>query len=301
MRLTNLLFLLITFPGISCTDETSVSKTALQKKQQSNYVFRERMIKGKDTAMVHLRGSVEAVLAQHWFLDDLAAVSDDKLVWENGDGSRLFPSLNLFPDSTALEDPRGGLKQATWHREVADKINTIVLKYGDNRKRVYRIRELSLRNLTISWKEGPDSFWIRYRSDGMAHQDMRNDPYHPSNNLWRIKPDHKETEIAIHQRVKDCVRFYALYYRDHIKRHKKVIEFLGLPEIFRWYNGGIGLPMKGDMSESWANCFYNRTQAERGYDILKNLIDVYEFDWPTGTPGWHYRTHSVLEQMYEKL
>ncbi|HTE23992.1 hypothetical protein [Flavitalea sp.] len=301
LRLRNLIFLLIAIPSFSCREEATVSKTSGKKKQKSNFVFRERMVRGDDTAMIHLRASVEAVLAQHWYLDDPAAVSDDKLVWENGDGSRLFPSLNLFPDSTALENPRSGLKLATWHRELSDKINTIVINYGEKQTRTYRIRELSLRNLTVSWKEGADSFWIRYRSDGMAHQDMRNDPYYPSNNRWRIKPDHKESETEIRNRVKDCVRFYALYYRDHIKRHKKVIEFLGLPEIFRWYNGGIGLPMKGEMSESWANCFYNRNQAERGYDILKNLIDVNEFDWPTGTPGWHYRTHSVLEQMYEKL
>jgi hypothetical protein len=297
----NLILMLIAIAGFSCTEETTVSKTAGKKKKKSSFVFRERMVSGHDTAMIHIRANVEAVLAQHWYLDDLAAVSDDKLVWENGDGTRLFPSLNLFPDSTALENPRSGIKPATWHRELSDKINTIVMNYGDKQSRTYRIRELSLRNLTVSWKDGTDSLWIRYRSDGMAHQDIRNDPYYPANNHWRIKPAHKESETEIRQRVKDCVRFYALYYRDHIKRHKKVIEFIGLPEIFRWYNGGIGLPMKSEMSESWVSCFYNRDQAERGYDILKNLIDVYEFDWPTGTPGWHYRTHSVLEQMYEKL
>jgi hypothetical protein len=297
----NLTLMLIVIAGFSCTQETTVSKTSGKKKQKSNFVFRERMVKGGDTAMIHIRANVEAVLAQHWYLDDLAAVSDDKLVWENGDGTRLFPSLNLFADSTALENPRSGLRPATWHRELSDKINTIVLNYGDKQSRIYRIRELSLRNLTLSWKDGADSLWIRYRSDGMAHQDVRNDPYYPSNNRWRIKPAHKESEPEIRERVKGCVRFYALYFRDHIKRHKKVIEFIGLPEIFTWYNGGIGLPVKGEISESWVNCFYNRDQAAKGYDILKNLIEVYEFDWPTGTPGWHYRTHSVLEQMYEKL
>ncbi|RYF94642.1 MAG: hypothetical protein EOO00_05120 [Chitinophagaceae bacterium] len=80
-----------------------------------------------------------------------------------------------------------------------------------------------------------------------------------------------------------------------------MIEFLGLPEIFRWYDGGIGLPMKGELSDSWVDCFYDREQAEIAYDMLNDLIVTYEFDWPTNTPGWHYRTHSVLEQMYEKL
>jgi hypothetical protein len=175
------------------------------------------------------------------------------------------------------------------------------MKYGKNETRSYRIRELSLRNLTISWKDRSDSFWIRYRSDGMEHQNILNDPFHPDNNLWRVKPVHTESETEIKKRVRDCVRFYALYYRDNIKRHKKVIEFLGLPEIFRWYDGGIGLPEKKDISESWVACFYNKTQAEQGLTILTNLLVDNDFDWPTGTPGWHYRTLSVLEQMHEKL
>jgi len=295
------LYLLLAILPASCADESPASANTRSAKKKSKFVLRERMIKGTDTAMVHLRASVEEVLAQHWFLDDVTGVSDDVLIWENGNGSRLFPSLNLFPDSTALENPRSGLKVATWHRQLADKINTIVLYYPDKCTRAYRIRELSLRNLTVSWKDGEDSFWIRFRSDGMAHQDMRNDPYYPPNNFWRIKPKAKETKTQVLQRVKECIRFYALYYRDNIKRHKKVIEFLGFPEIFRWYNGGIGLPMRDNLSESWKACFFNRAQAEEGYDILRDLIDKNDFDWPTGTPGWHYRTLSVLEQMHERL
>jgi len=297
----NLLMLAAIVFLTGCANETPSSATAKPAKTKSKFVFTEHMIKGTDTAMLHLRGRVEEVLAQHWFLDDVANVSHDALVWENGDGTRLFPSLNLFPDSTVLENPRSEMQMGTWHRELTNKVNTIIVDYGNSKTRSYRIRELSLRNLTISWKEGKDSFWIKFRSDGLAHQNMMNDPYHPSNNKWRIKPLAKETREQVHQRVEDCVRFYALFYRDHIKRHKKVIEFLGLPEIFRWYNGGIGLPMKGGISESWVACFYNRAEAEQGYDILKRLIDNHDFDWPTGTPGWHYRTLSVLEQMHAKL
>ena len=295
------LFFVTIFIISSCGSDSPVAGTANKKKQKPAFVFSERMIRGTDTAMVLLTSGVDVVLAQHWFLDDVSAVSDDKLVWQDGSGSRLFPSLNLFKDSTAIENPRSDLQLATWHRELNNKINSIIMKYGKNETRSYRIRELSLRNLTISWNDGSDSFWIRYRSDGMAHQNILNDPFHPSNNLWRVKPVHIESETEIKKRVKDCVRFYALYYRDNIKRHKKVIEFLGLPEIFRWYNGGIGLPEKKDISDSWVTCFYNKTQAEQGLTILNNLLVDNDFDWPTGTPGWHYRTLSVLEQMHEKL
>ena len=81
----------------------------------------------------------------------------------------------------------------------------------------------------------------------------------------------------------------------------KTINFAGLPEIFIWYNGGIGLSPKAEIDATWIDCFYNRHEAEKGYDILHKLMVNYEFDWPKGAPAWTYRTHSVLEQMYHKL
>jgi hypothetical protein len=299
MRKYLILCLSLTF--CFCGEQGSGVKAVREQKLKSKYVFKEGMVKGGDTAMMHLRASVDAVLAQHWYLDDLTAVSDDKLVWEDGVGARLFPSLNLFADGSVMENPRGNVMIGKWRRELNEKVNSIIVDYSNKHTKSYRIRELSLRNLTISWKDGPDSLWIRYRSDGLAHENMLNDPYHPMNNTWRIAPTRVEDDEEIQVRVKACVRFYALFYRDNIKRHKKVIEFLGLPEIFRWYDGGIGLPMKGGISDSWIACFYNRQQAEKGYEVLNKLLVTNDFDWPLGTPGWHYRTLSVLEQMYAKL
>jgi hypothetical protein len=285
----------------ACSSDSTVTGTRKKKKQKKDFIFTERMITGTDTAMITLTSGIDDVLAQHWFLDDVSAVSDDKLVWENGSGSRLFPSLNLFKDSSALENPRSDLQIASWHRQLKNKINSVIMNYGKNKIRSYRIRQLSQRNLTISWNDGNDSLWLKYHSDGMAHQNILNDPFHPRNNGWRIKPVRIESEAEIKKRVKGCVRFYALYFRDNIKRHKEIIEFLGLPEIFTWYNGGIGLPEKKDIGNSWVACFYNKVQADQGYSVLVNLLADNDFDWPTGTPGWHYRTLSVLEQMHEKL
>jgi hypothetical protein len=200
-----------------------------------------------------------------------------------------------------MENPRGAMKMIRWQHKLDNRVNFIDVSYGNQEKRKYRIRELSIKSLTISWQDDEDSLWIRFKGDGVAHENITNDPFHPVNNGWRKPPSKSENDQAIRKRVTACVKFYALYYRDHIKRKKDVIEFLGLPEIFTWYSGGIGLPDKKDISESWIACFHNRADAAKGYDILKALIVDNEFNWPTGTPGWHYRTWSVLEQMYAKL
>lgn len=142
---------------------------------------------------------------------------------------------------------------------------------------------------------------LGFAASGELHQNMYNDPFHPSNNRWRIKPAQKETDSGIHERIKNCLLFYALYYRDHIKRQAETISFEGLPALFEWYNGGIGLPHKNELSDSWIECFYNKDQALKGYTLLRKLIVDYEFNWPKGAPNWLYRTHSVLEQMYYQV
>ncbi len=295
--MTRLLFfvpVLLLSGACSQTEETKISS-------KKSFVFRERMITGTDTAMVPLKENADAVLAQQWYLDDVSAVSTDSLVWVDGNGARLFPSLNLFSDGTFTENPRGAIKTGKWKRVINHNVNNINIHYDDGTRKEYRIRLLSFRNLTISWKDGKDSFWIRFRSDGIRHQNELNDPYHPFNNTWRIPPAKAETDSLLLARIKKCVRFYALYYRDNIKRKKKSIEFGRLPTVFIWYSGGIGLPDKNEVEDDWVNCFYNKEQALAGYDILKELIVDNEFDWPTGTPSWNYRTLSVLEQMYAAL
>ncbi len=294
MNLLSFIFFLILVAGCGAAD-------GKKKMKKPPFVFKERMIVGPDTGMVRLSGNVDAVLAQHWFLDDVTEVSSDSLVWVNGSGERLFPSLNMFSDGAVTENPRGDIKTGRWQRSLKDKINTLQIVHNDGTRQQYRIRTLSLQKLIISWRNGQDSNWISFRSDGIAHQDQRNDPFHPANNNWRFKPPAPEHDSMLNKRVKDCVHFYALYFRDNIKRNNNLIEFGGLPEIFIWYTGGIGLPDKKDIAESWINCFYNKEDALKGYDILKKLLVDNEFEWPRGTPSWNFRTLAVLEQMYAKL
>lgn len=289
---------------ISCRTSTEAPDKK-PKKKATTFNFKETLVKGLDTGIIRIDAlpekDIEKVLSQHWYLDDVSDASDDKLVWVNGNESRLFPEIILFEDSTAMVDPRVKMRTGKWNRELLNKINTLTISFDKGRKQEYRIRELSASMLKISWRDGKDSFWIRFHSDAIAHQNIMNDPFHPVNNKWRIKPAKKESDLQIHDRVKDCVRFYALYYRDAIKRKKKEILFSGLPDIFVWYNRGIGLPDRKLVEDSWIACFYNKEQALKGYDLLHKLIVDEEYTWPKGSPGWIYDTHSVLEQMYKRI
>jgi hypothetical protein len=267
------------------------------------YILKETVAAG-DTGMTRFSG-IKTVndldkLCQHWEMAD-ASDASTKLQFDKED-SRIIPGLDLFTDSSFVEHPRGYFTTGTWRIRRDDKKLMLVLTAINKKEKIWTINEFnsgSLQLTTIS--DAGNTLYLNLSADGMVHRNKLNDPFHPANNQWRIKPAKPESDSAIALRAKQCVKFYALFYRDNILRQKDKINFFGLPEIFEWYSRGIGMPDWEDIDDSWVNCFYDTTQARKGYKVLRELIVNYEFNWPKGAPDWRMETESVLEQMYLKM
>jgi hypothetical protein len=290
----SLLYLVLPVLITGCYEPTKQS-AAKEKEQKKSFQFKETIITGKDTGMYKLSGfhrnNMADLLCQRWELDNNGFDPSDFNLHE----------LDLFKDSTACRNGLGPVRIGHWRIQTVNGQHVLQLQYSNNTKEQFVIEKLRAHELWVRYQGLVDSLSRQLTSDALVHQNMYSDPFHPVNNQWRIPPQKPETDSAIKQRVKDCIRFYALYYRDNIRRQKRTISFEGLPAIFEWYRRGIGLPDKEKVDKSWINCFYNKEQALKGYEILRDLIVRYEFDWPKGAPAWVYETHSVLEQMYHKL
>jgi hypothetical protein len=275
------------------------------KKKKATFVFKETIATGRDTGMKRLSGfrtiDIRDQISQHWELEKAEHASSIELTLDE-DNIRIFPELNLFKDGQVLENPRSHFRTGTWQVKVVDDQPLLMLHFPGHEEKQYLIQQIESHNLYLVARGAKNnSLYLRLTSDALVHQNMLNDPLHPSNNQWRIAPAQSETDSAIKARVLQCIKFYALYFRDNIKRKKQEINFMGFPKIFQWYRRGIGLPDKEDIHSSWIKCFYNKEQAIKGYNVLRTLIVNYEFDWPKAAPNWLYETHSVLEQMYHKL
>ena len=191
------------------------------------YVVRETIVKGKDTGMVRLgnfrRVDIADVLCQRWQMEE----NEDEVP----DITKGMPlDIIMFKDSSFVDDPMEDMRMGKWRLTVRDKIMVLVLHYNDGSESDFRIKDISSKELILL--KPITTLGFEYTSTGMMHVNMKNDPFHPSNNQWRIRPAMKESKEEINHRVKECVRFFALYYRDHIKRDADKIVFLGLPDIF---------------------------------------------------------------------
>jgi hypothetical protein len=269
---------------------------------KSRFVYKETIASG-DTEMISLgsfkRSNIADILCQRWELENWEEITADRV--PDVELRKSIPrDMVLFKDSTVVLNPVGKLRLGKWRLDIKGDSRLMTLSLSDKTQRQYVIMDLASNRFILSLPEVKDFFLNLYTSR-LLHRNMYNDPFHPVNNRWRIKPLEKETDSAIYARLKNCLLFFALYFRDHIKRNTETISFEELPEIFAWYNRGIGLPDKDELSDSWIDCFYNKEEAQKGYSILRKLIVDFEYKWPSGAPGWTYETHSVLEQMYHKI
>jgi hypothetical protein len=268
--------------------------------ESNGFVLKETIATG-DTGYYKIpnirKTDIREDLCQQW--EDRKAnqgTSADFLYDENG--NPVHPQYNFYKDGTVTENPRHHIRVGKWSMPER---NILLLEFSDHVSEKFIIDHLNSRQLRLVLADNPVK-QLNLSSDGIVHRNMYNDPFHPVNNQWRIPPEQPESDSLIKQRAIDCIKFYALYYRDHLKRDRSVIDFEGLPKIFIWYNGGIGLPDRDDLDNSWINCFYNKEEAYKAHYFLRRLIKDYEYDWPKkdGKIDWWHRTHSVLEQMYHR-
>lgn len=285
---------------VSCYNADTAEKERIKK---PTYVYKETIVKGKDTGMVTLgqfrRNNIADILCQRWQLGNRRNITAQNIP-DFELRKSIVRDIALFRDSSVVINPAGKIKLGRWRVNDQGNSKILTILFPGSSQQQYKIHELLSKRLILSIP-GMDEFQLAYSAPAVLHTNMRNDPFHPENNRWRIKPLEKESDSAIYARIKNCLLFFALYFRDHIKRGAETISFEELPEIFSWYDKGIGLPDKRNLSESWIECFYSEEQALKGYSILRKLIVDYEYDWPSRAPEWTYETHSVLEQMYHKL
>jgi hypothetical protein len=270
------------------------------------YEMKETIAKGSETAMIEMaaqggRMPVTEVICQKWKI----ATTEDEDSWkllEDKNNLRNYNDLVLFSDQSVVQSSRNRVSIGKWAVQRGSNNRIMLFFYFPDGQVEYLIRSANKQTLWLEEKgNGKKTFDIQLTGDGLRHENILNDPFHPSNLTWRLKPAKKESDSLIYDRVKNCLKFFALYYRDNIKRDKSTISFLELPVIFKWYSGGIGLPDRNELSDSWINSFYNEAQAQQGYSVLRDLIVDYEFNWDKAAPNWVYQTHSVLEQMYNKM
>jgi hypothetical protein len=238
-------------------------------------------------------------ISQLWKMDDADQKYWNYLMWDSSIDKRKYPELALFKDFNATENARCNIKMGRWKIDKEKRI--LLLNFPDGTHEEYFVKKILLQKIVLTKKINNEDVDIVFISDGLAQKQLSQDPFYPSNNLWRIKPKQSENDEQILDRVKQCAHFYSLFFADNHQRAATEISFTGLPTCFKWYNGAIGVPEELDLDKKWMDCFYSEKEAIRGYHLLRRLIEKHVLVWPQNPNSWIQETHEMLDQIHDKL
>lgn len=277
----------------SCND--AGDKTGLKKEDQVH--INENHEKNKDLIYLDTAENIYNILCQDWVLADDAESLEG--MTESSQFEIPYRSFYFSTKGTFVKNPRNTFDYGTWQYDDAAKTITINNSI-DRNKDVYKIAKLAYNEMTLVNVGIGSATNLKFIAPGKRYKNANDEPYGLENNRWRIKPKVKESDSAIHQRLRENLYFFILFYKSALAKEDKVVSFWGLPSCFKWYGGAIFIKKKEELKDNWINCFYNKEQAMQAYALADKLLSQ-KYDWPKGERNWLKLNLAVVELMYKKL
>ena len=241
-------------------------------------------------------GSMSEIICQVWEYAEDAADAEDADPLSSIDF--VYRGYCLFSDGSMIKDPRGNMETGKW--AVNENVKPVVISFSlsNGSTETFKLAYLSPYEMKLR-KEGDENI-IELNSEGIRFIDPKKDPFYISNNGWRFKPAKPESDEQIKERLRDCIRFFILFYEQKINAHSNTVSFIGLPSCFKWYGGGIYLQKEKELQQKWINSYYNKGQAMQAYKLADKLLSV-KYKWPEKERNWLKLNVAVLKQMESKL
>lgn len=289
MKFFPLLIIASSFFICSCSDNAIDTKENALSAQDS--IKLQNKVYTKALVSLAKEKNIAALLCQGWVMDD-----DVDVIKDNGEAEGNYPyrCMYLFDDSTYTRNVRNKMEYGQWSYNGAAKI--ITLKNYNRSWDQYKIVAIGPDDMIVINTKINSTTKLRFISSGKKYANRNDDPFYIENNRWRIKPRGNENDEQVRKRLKECLHFYKLFYRDNLAKEEQAISFYGLPTCLRWYKGGIHMVKKNDLAANWFECYYNKEQAMVAYKLVEDVI-MKKYNWPKEKMSWVKMNLLVLEQI----
>ena len=165
-----------------------------------------------------------------------------------------------------------------------------------------------------------DPIKIRYERNGMSKQkliitdenkniiktfikesdplnDFTDDPFFPTNNLWRIKPEKSENSAQLSKRLGNYFKHFALILKSSKERKQDVVYFEFSKGPIKIYSGAIGIYPYSIVPESWKNTFFDEQEASTAYQKYQKYLATNSYKG-AGIGDWVEDDYNILLSIY---
>ena len=227
--------------------------------------------------------------------------SDVDKMMRNNFGSVLIADgfvQYFFPDKNYTEITGYFAEHGKWSFQGSDKVrfgNRLLQIKGFETKKgnEFMIAEVEMREEDLKLE-------LKFVREAKMLANYQSDPFHPKNNLWRIKPKEKETDEEIKARLINYVEHFAGILKAASEREGNVVSFAHSLGIIQVSRGGIGVVKKKKINKDWINCFYDEEDAFKAQSMFKKYAGGNKYK--DGTSGnWVKNNYQILRSLLRKM
>ena len=204
----------------------------------------------------------------------------------------------FFPDRKFTEMTGYFAEHGKWAYQGSDKI-----KFGNRLLQIKQFEEKKGREFMIAvveMREEDLELELKFVREAKMLNNYKSDPFHPKNNLWRIKPKQKETDEQIKARLINYVEHFAGILKASSEREGSVVSFAHSLGIIQVYRGGIGVVKKKKVNKDWINCFYDEEDAMKAQSMFKKYVKGNKYKG--GTSGnWVKDDYQILRSLLRTM
>jgi hypothetical protein len=214
-----------------------------------------------------------------WFYDDdLSAEKQKENISKYGGGTEYFFSaasfLNLQPEGK-FTSYFTAFDYGTWKLQ---EDSTLLLTSHNKGRLVLKVKMLDAKHMICINKSNQKV----YRFNGFKNEftaDAEN-PFAITNNLWRVKAVHKESDAELSSRLKNHFRWWEKYFSWGLNNKLKIIDIRSTPSVLDMYANGFELKYYDYQFPEWKNIFYDTSNSWRAYEMVYYLMYKKDIDWP---------------------
>jgi len=98
------------------------------------------------------------------------------------------------------------------------------------------------------------------------------DPFHPKNNLWRLRKLDNENSKEITAKADNYLQHVRYLFKARVDNPDRRFSTVNSSGVLNVYNGGIGVVEKSKISEDWFSYFYTKEQALEAWKVVRKRI-----------------------------
>ncbi len=185
--------------------------------------------------------------------------------------------------------------------EQNNRINCTYTDHDSTKNIVFKVRRLMPDTLIADLTRGAQTLSAKLTWDGRLYVPPEKCPWHPTNNDWRNKPDHAESNAEIKARAISHLRHYYQLLDASLTNTPHTMSIKNSPSCIQIYTSGIGVRSPEKIDAAWYATFYNRQDAEKCLQLYRKMMDEDGVLTGPKTQNWMRDDLTLLRRMLNNL